>query len=278
MRIELWAMGLSALFSLGCAGDLVDLPDDVLDGEGALVEGNKLSSNSLALNSLALNGVVLNGIAINTMDAKSLAAIQDPTDRGALARAFLRYAIGCALQTSQSFSFTWTDATNVVHAETYPGELGVAPAWATGPLDLNGQHMVSACVAARVNYYEVPVLLSLRSMEYSLRLLSGSQELVDFPNVEGAFWGNLWGASPVMYACYNSATVANSRALRRDCATGHLRDDGTIEECGMIDVVGPCSSVCASLNGGGQYYPFCVEKPYAAGNANTKLVITTALP
>ncbi|MDI1478574.1 hypothetical protein [Polyangium sp. y55x31] len=278
MRIGLWMMGLSGIFLFGCAENGLDFTEDVLEVGDALVEGNKLSSNALALNSLALNGIALNGLALNAMDPRSLAAIQDPTDRGALARAFVRYATGCALTPSQSFSFTWTDATSVVHHETYPGELGVAPAWATGPLDLNGQRMVSACVAARVNYYEVPVLLSLRSVEYSLRLLSGSQELIDFPHVEGAFWGNLWGVSPVIYACYNSATVANSRAWSRDCATGHVRDDGTIEECGMIDVVGPCSTVCASLNGGGQYYPFCVEKPYSAGNANTKLVVTTALP
>ncbi|MDI3288087.1 hypothetical protein [Polyangium sp. 15x6] len=278
MRIGLCTLGLSGFFFLGCAENGLDPSEDTLEIEGALVDGNKLSSNALALNSLALNGIALNGIALNTLDPQSLAAIQDPTDRGARARAFVRYAVGCALTTSQSFSFSWTDATNVSHHETYPGELGVAPTWATGPLDLNGQRMVSACVAARVNYYEVPVLLSLRSMEYSLRLLSGSQELLDFPHVEGAFWGNLWGASPAIHACYNSATVANSRAWRRDCATGHVRDDGTIEECGMIDVVGPCSTVCASLNGGGQYYPFCVEKPYSAGNANTKLVVTTSLP
>lgn len=249
-----------------------------MEAEGALVDGNRLSSNSLALNSLALNGIALNGIALNTMDPQSLAAIQDPGDQGTLARAFLRYAIGCAFTPSQSFGFTWTDATNVVHAESFAGELGVAPAWATGPLDATGQRMVSACVVARVNYYQVPVMLSIRSMEYSLRVLSGAQELVDFPHVEGAFWGNLWGPSPAIYACYNGATVANSRAWYRDCATGHLREDGTIEECGIIDVVGPCNTVCASLNGGGQYYPFCVEKPYSAGNANTKLVVTTALP
>jgi hypothetical protein len=278
MRAWPWMVVLWALFLSGCAGDVRDSSEDVLESEGALVEGNKLSSNSLALNSLALNGIALNGIALNMMDPQSLSAIRDPGAQGALARAFLRYAIGCAFHTSQSFTFTRTDATNVVHVETYAGELGVAPGWATGPLDSNGQRMVSACVAARVNYYEVPVLLSLRSMEYSLRVLSGAQELVDFPDVEGAFWGNLWGSSPAIYSCYNSATVTNSRSWSRDCATGHLRDDGTIEDCGLIDVVGPCSTVCASLNGGGQYYPFCVEKPYSAGNANTKFVVTTALP
>ncbi|WP_232379771.1 hypothetical protein [Polyangium fumosum] len=278
MRIGLWMIGLSAAFLCGCVGDAFDRPEDVLEGGAALVDGNRLSSNALALNALALNSLALNGIAPNKLDAQSLAAIRDPTNQGELARAFVRYAVGCALTTSQSISFSWTDASNVVHQETYPGELGIAPAWATGPLDLNGQRMVSACVAARVNYYQVPVLLSLRSTEAPLRLLTGARELIEFPDVEGAFWGNLWGASPAIYTCYNSATVANSRAWSRDCATGHLRDDGTIEECGMIDIVGPCSSVCAALNGGGQYYPSCVEKPYVTGSASTKLVITTALP
>ena len=59
-------------------------------------------------------------------------------------------------------------------------------------------------------------------------------ELVDYPDVEGAFWGNLFAAQPYINACYNSATVDNSRAYQRDCAAGHLISGSQIVECGVI--------------------------------------------
>lgn len=271
MRAWSWMLALLSL-NTGCMAAIDEASDDVLEAEVALVQGNQLT-----MNALALNGIALNGIALNTLDPQALAAIQDPGTQGTLARAFLKYAVGCAFNTSQSFSFTWTDASNVVHQETYTGELGVAPGWATGPLDNAGERMVSACVAARVNYYEVPVTISMRSLTEPLKILRGSQELAAYPDVEGAFWGNLWAPRPFIKACYNSPTVANSRAWKRDCAAGHLRTDGTIEECGIIDIVGACSSVCQPLNGAGQYYPSCIERP-GQGGSTTKLVITTALP
>ena len=276
MRAWSWTMALLAL-APGCTAYTDETSDDVMEAEVALVQGNMLTANSLALNGIALNGIALNGIALNTMDPKSLAAIQDPGSNGTLARAFLKYAIGCAFSTSQSFSFTWTDASNGVHQETYVGELGVAPGWATGPLNSQGQYMVTACLAARVNYYAMPVIISIRSLTEPLKTLSGSQELVMYPDVEGAFWGNLWAPTPFIHACYNDATVANSRAWKRECATGHLNTDGTIAECGMIDIVGPCSSVCQTLNGAGQYYPSCIKDP-GRDNTTTKFVATTGLP
>jgi hypothetical protein len=276
MRAWSWMVGLWALFLSGCGGDAAELSEQVGEAWVPLVDGNKLSSNSLALNSLALNGIALNGIALNSMDPQSLAAIQDPGSQGALARAFLKYAIGCAFDTSQSFSFTWTDTTEVVHQETYRGELGIVPEWATEPLDYFGQRMVSACVVARVNYYETPVLISMRSAVPPLHIPT-AEEVAQFPNIEGAFWGNLWGSAPAIYACYKTATVANSRALSRDCAAGHLNGDGTTAECGMIDIVGPCEKFCTMQNGD-SYYHGCIDQPLKAGKGTTSMLITTALP
>jgi hypothetical protein len=128
-----------------------------------------------------------------------------------------------------------------------------------------------------VNYYQVPVIISMRSLTEPLKTLTGSQELIDYPEIEGAFWGNLWGSAPFIKACYNSATVANSRAWKRDCAAGHLVSGGSTTECGMIDIVGPCSEVCQTVNGAGQYYPSCIEKP-GVNTTTTKLVVTTGLP
>jgi hypothetical protein len=249
----------------GCGGGFEDEADDEMtaEAEGALVEGNALNLNALNLNALNLNALNLNALNLNSLDAASLASIRDNGPSGELARAFLRYAVSCALNTNQTFNFSWTDAGGTVHNEIYRGDLGVAPGWATGPLTSDGQRMVSACVAARVNYYQVSVIISMRSLTEPLKTLTGSQELANYPDVEGAFWGNLFGSQPFMNACYNSATVSNSRAYKR--------------ECGIIDIAGPCSQLCQGLNGAGQYYPSCIERP-GQGSTATKLVVTTALP
>lgn len=238
-------------------------------------------TNAMSHNALNLNALNLNALNLNALPSAGLAAIRDPGFIGDLAREALRYMVSCALRADQSFSFDWTGSDDVVHSEVYPGLLGLRPAWATGPLDAEGQRMVSACLAARVNYYRVPVLISARSLRDPLKTLVDSQELADYPDVEGAFWGNLFSATPFLNACYNSATVANSRDWQRDCAVGHLTgdddDDDETVECGMIHIVGSCSGVCQSLNGAGQYYPSCIERP-GAGSSTTKEVITTALP
>ncbi|WP_437676764.1 hypothetical protein [Sorangium sp. So ce131] len=272
-------LGLAGALS-GCAVEVGDAgaPDEpVGESRGALLGGNALNLNALNLNALNLNALNLNALNLNGLSAQNLAAIQDPGPNGALAREFVRYATGCALSSAESFNFSWTDSTGAVHHESYPGLLGVAPTWARGPLDELGQRMVSSCVAARVNYYRVPVILSARSLREPLKTLSSSRELIDYPDVEGAFWGNLFAAWPYLNACYNSATVDNSRAYKRDCAAGHLISGGYIEECGVIHIVGPCSRVCQNLNGAGQYYPSCVDRP-GYSTATTKEVVTTALP
>ncbi|WP_437277541.1 hypothetical protein WME90_40840 [Sorangium sp. So ce375] len=270
-----WAGVLS-----GCAAEVGDTgAQDELVGEsqGALLSGNALSANALNLNALNLNALNLNALNLNGLSAQNLAVIRDPGPNGTLAREFMRYATSCALNSTGSFNFSWTDSSGKIHNEKYPGLLGVAPTWASGPLDELGQRMVTSCVAARVNYYQTPVLLSARSLRDPLKTLSSSQELIDYPDVEGAFWGNLFAAQPYLNTCYNSATVDNSRAHQRDCAAGHMTSEGQIVECGVIRIVGACSRVCQSLNGAGQYYPSCVDRP-GQSTATTKEVITTALP
>jgi hypothetical protein len=165
--------------------------------------------------------------------------------------------VGCALNTSQSFSFSWTDTSGTVHAETYWGDLGLAPYWATGPLDESGQRIVSACLASRTNYFGVTVHISVRGNVKALRDGTSAAELAAYPYVEGAFWGNLFSSTPAIYACYNPATVANSRADQRDCATGYLSSTGQTLPCGPIQLTGSCDTQCDGFDTAGQYYTGC---------------------
>jgi len=295
MTRQRWAQisGFSALFLLACgpaADDLVAGPGGVAEFSQALhgsnsLTPNGLNPNGLSPNGLSPNGLSPNGLSPNSLSPAALAAIQDPTQAGHLSRMFLRYAVGCAFDSTQSFTFSWTDIFGGRHDETYCGQLGLAPTWATQPLDLGGQQKVSACLGALTNYYGASVMVSLRSQEDPLKSLTIKTELAQYRYVEGAFFGNLFAATPRLHACYVTDNVEYSRAALRDCAAGHVvfvpsdgdgdgDGDVILEGCGLIQRLGPCSRHCKKLDGGGQYYPSCTDP---VTGLSTKWVITTAL-
>ncbi|MDI1448544.1 hypothetical protein [Polyangium sp. 6x1] len=250
--------------------------DAVGEAANAIEKANALHMNALHMNALHMNALHMNALHMNSLDPDSLSAIRDPSANGDLAREFIKYAVACALPTTKSFEFVWTDAQNVEHPESYPGVLGLAPDWATQAPGLTGQRMVSACLAALTNYYGQHVLVSIRAPEAPLKVIDPN-ELTAYPEIEGAFWGNLWGDTPYLHACYNSDTIANSRSHMRDCAAGHLNPDNSLEECGPIDIVGPCDTVCEAVNSETGAYPSCVLHP-GVELSPTEHVITTALP
>ncbi len=257
-----WLGIVAVVLVSGCGVDLSGRgEEEVAEAEQASVGHNALSMNALSMNAL---------------DPDAIASLENTGQQGELARAFVLYVVRCALTPSQVFEFSWTDANGFGRHEVYEGELGLAPHWEDEPLGAQGERMVSACIASRVNYYLTPILVSIRSPHPSLSAVS-TNELEDYPNVEGTFWGNLWGPEPFIHACYNSATVANSRAHQRDCAAGHLLPDNTIAECGIIDIVGPCSDFCESVGAEQGYHPSCHLHP-GVDSTPTSDIITTALP
>ena len=259
----------------GC-GAIIDGAEDVEavgEAELALVGDNALNANALNANALAPSALSATALSPGALSPSAHQAISHPGSAGALSRELLRYTVGCALGAGQSFSFTWSDDWGL-HEETYPGLLGIAPAWATGPLDLKGQEMISACLAARVNWYGVSVIISMRSNEAPLRTLPSADELAQYPDIEGGFWGNLFVATPYARACYHPGTVANSRAHQRDCAVGHLNADQTVSLCGMINIIGPCDAYCKAPSSPGGYYPDCTDPVYG----KTANVVTIGLP
>ncbi|HEX2570119.1 MAG TPA: hypothetical protein VH877_11220 [Polyangia bacterium] len=202
---------------------------------------NLLNMNALNMNALNMNALNLNALNINALDPAAALTIRSPGPKGDLARQLVRYAVGCALSPSQSFSFSWTDGTGTVHDEVYLGQLGLAPTWATAPLTSSGARWVSACLASRVNYYGTPVPISSRAPGV---LTTSSSERGTYAYEEGAFWGNVFGPTPAVFACYDLLTTSHSRARARDCAAGHADSDGYVEQCGIIQIVGPCTTSC----------------------------------
>jgi hypothetical protein len=246
--------GCSVEGAMDVEGDSVESSELALEAPNALVP-NALVPNALVPNALVPNALVPNALVPNALAPKALAAIQDPGAAGDASRSFLQYAVGCAFTPDQSIEFSWTDADGVVHDEEFVGALGLAPQWETGALDDAGQRWVSACLAARTNWYGIPVMLSMRARATTLSTPS-AQELASFSHAEGAFWGNLFAATPKLYACHTTANVSYARNQQRDCAAGHL-DGQNVVECGMIEIVGTCEDSCDAIAAAGQYYPRC---------------------
>jgi hypothetical protein len=244
----------------------------------ALLDENALNPNALNPNALNPNALNPNALALNVLSEpglapSALAAIRDPGEVGVLSRALLRYVVGCALGETQAFNFSWTDALGVVHDERYPGLMGLATSWIEDSLPSARQQWVSACVASRVNWHGVSVVISSRGSDAAIKHPS-ELELSSYTKEEGVFWGNLFANSPTVFACYNQHNVANSRSLFRDCAAGHLNQAGGVEECGIIRIVGRCEDRCEPLHPVGRYRPSCAD---SSGVWSSK-VMTTFLP
>ena len=267
---------------LGCTFDdtQTEADENVAETEGALVISNALNGNALnanALNGNALNGNALNGNALNgnSLAPSVLASIQDPTATGDLARELLKYMVSCGFDAGDSFSFSWVDSDGVTHNETYGGNLGLTKDWPTKPLSTSEQEWLTACLVSRVNWYGVSVMLSSRAQHTNLHVTDVA-EGQEYTNFEGAFWGNIFSATPTAYACNDGANIMHSRAALRDCAAGHLNADGSTSNCGIITVVGDCDSHCSKPDKSDGYFPSCGLT--LNGNDKTHRVISTFIP
>jgi hypothetical protein len=253
-----------------------------LTSAGCAPEESELTGTARepALTANALTGDALraNTLAADTLSTNTVSALGDPGAAGTLARKLLRYAVGCALRSDQSFAFTWMDATGVEHAEAYPGQMGLAPYWATQPLDTAGRQWVSACIAARVNAFGVTVPLSMRGAHPALATMP--DEAAAYPTREATFFGDLFSTTPAAYACYDPTTTDLAVLHDRVCAqpTSALLAP---PDCGPIQVLGQCFELvgqldvgrCASEDAGLRYFYDCAPSP----GAGTMASVTTFL-
>lgn len=276
------------LVTTACIGAEIDeeFEEPIGEAEDAILAGNSLLSNALTNNALTSNALSPAALSPNPLtwaglSSSARAALQDPGSDGALSRDLLRYVVSCALRPDQSLSVSWNDGATV-RSETYQGDLGIADWWMHGPLDdAFYQRWISGCLASRTNWYGVSVLISLRSSQPFMS--SGTTERDSYTVREGAFWGNLFSSTPYLRACYSPAGVARARALKRDCAAGHLGVDpgsgaSTTQACGPIAIAGSCDKVCSVVSTNGGFYSQCLDNPEISSTARTDQVVTSFLP
>jgi len=265
--------------SLASAGGCAPLENE---GDGTI---GSAANAIIALNALAPAGLdatasypdaltpgMLSGAALApaALSGAALAALEDPSASGALSRQLLSYTVGCALGPAQSFDFSWTDASSVTHAESYPGIFGLAADWQSQPIGAAEQPWISACLIARVNYYGVHVALSCRGNNAALSTTPA--EVSDYPFEEGAFWGDVFSTTPTAYACDYVPDAAHSEAAWRVCSTGSDAQGDPVS-CGILQPLGSCTALCAPLTGSsGQYYPGCAVDPSSAATLTSEVI------
>ncbi|WP_438031893.1 hypothetical protein [Sorangium sp. So ce204] len=275
------------LLTAACIGAEIDEQAEELVGEAEseLVANNGYLWNGLTPNGLTPNGLTPNGLTPNALNPTALnptalATIKSPGTNGALARELMRYIVSCSLRPDQTFAFSWTDSSGVAHPELYRGDLGYAHWWATSPIsnDTYVQHQISACIAARVNWYGVSVNISLRNNE----LTSTWAERAAYPVREGAFWGNLFAATPYLGACYDSVGYVRARQVQRDCAAGHVETDPTTgevtwQQCGSMVIWGSCNQLCNGVDTNAGFFRGCITNYFVSPYVRTDQVVTTFL-
>ncbi|MEO8700653.1 MAG: hypothetical protein ABI867_11445 [Kofleriaceae bacterium] len=198
---------------------------DLSETQDAVVGSNRLAANRLAANRLAANRLAANRLAANSLEVQSLMS----TDSG---RDVMSYIVGCAMPTGQSL--TLKDPGGVSY--TYPGWIGLAPAWATRVPTVSERRWVTACLLARTNVYGIPVSISMRS-DTNLILSSAAAERLGYTQAEGAFYGDLFAPVPVTYACSNRGWTQITGNFRA-CA---LSANGATTDCGFT-YTGSCNA------------------------------------
>jgi hypothetical protein len=212
---------------------------------------NGLSTNGLSTNGLSTNGLSTNGLAMNGLSSSSFSSWfqQSP----ALANLVMTYMVRCAVPAGQSR--TYSDG---VSTYTWPGSLGLAPAWSSGsPATLAEQQIISACLGAHANKYGKTVPISVLGTDAQGQSISyTSAELADFSQREACFFGNLFNGEGV-FVGNDQPLLPTAKSSLRACALAS-GNSATSSACSPMVHTGSCATSC-QLDATGTYYTQCTR-------------------
>ena len=258
------------------------------------IAANRIAANRIAANRIAANKLAASKLSENRLEANSVAAKMLSTDDG---REVYSYIISCALPEEKEIDATSPGAPDTAPPDTlytcanescrFPGSLGLAEYWIGHRLDGKGQRWVTACLLARVNYFGVKVIISLRGV--APQLLVGKHEAERYSLEEGAFYGNIFSDpnKPLDWnACRGKDAAAGETGdLKLRVCTEPNPNDPTHTKCGF-NYAGDCGSyadsataskACNFFDSDG-WYEGCLAGPAADDAAAAKPyseVITT---
>ena len=245
-----------ALLIAGCSIDSLGSRQIAADQPEA-TEVVRQEVNALPPGGLASSG--LTTVMLTPMSAAAMGISQG-------ARQVLAYAVGCALDSTQTISFTVGGTTF-----TDSGGLGLANGWTDDALSVTQAAWLSACVFAHANELSAVIWISLRGAQAELETTSA--ERAEYQIEEGAFWGNAFvDLGPVAaYTCDGLTQPGSSDPdlESRQCAHWDGVAGSNQTPCGM-GYAGLCRSVCTTAT-----------PPYAGcsflGQTASPVVITTYL-
>lgn len=195
------------------------LSDSSFDASGltsinGLTSVNGLSSNGLSSNGLSsTNGLSSNGLStVNGLSTTSGLSSTVGLMTTAAGRLTVKYLVRCALPANDALMKQ--DQNGVTY--TFPGELGLAPAWKDGACDLSCQQALSACMLAHVNTTGVHIPLWLVSPNPAIGWGTDPQ----YPNREGTFFGNIF--APNAGSGRVDAFYCNGPGFSTDVVPGRL--------------------------------------------------------
>jgi len=211
------------------------------------------SINGLSLNGLSLNGLSLNGLSLNGLSLNGLSTAQfdlwfqgNPT----LNDVVMRYVVLCAVPSGAARAYT---SASTGGTWSWTGSLGLAPDWAQGaPATPTEQRIVSACLAAHSNKFGVQIPLSVQGRGATGGVIpTDPQELQDYPEKEGCFFGNLFNDEGI-YAGNNRKPLNHKESTPRACALS-IKKSGPPECAPMIRIDPDCSAICTQDAESGTY-------------------------
>ena len=245
---------LITMFCLASFAGCVAAQDE--DWATDTLEANALSINALSINALSINALSINALSLyrHRPDTLLLNPAGGRLAATAEGRQALEYIARCAL--AEGDYLRVISRGGIWH---FPGVLGVAPEWEHGALDTAGQESMTGCLLAHVNAFQISVPISVRSP-----LLAEADELESavYYYGDGAFYGNLYGASTEAFSCRIRAnryvdastqateTAASPTAHQRVCA-----GEQTAAACGMT-FSGYCDQVCNIVERDGDQWRF----------------------
>jgi hypothetical protein len=218
------------------------------------IAANRIAANRIAANRIAANKLAARKLSENRLEAGSDAAKMLSTADG---REVYSYIINCALPEGKEIDATVPGASDTAAPDTlytcvnescrFPGSLGLAEYWVDHRLDVKGQRWVTACLLARVNYFGVKVMISLRGV--APQLLVGRHEAERYSLEEGAFYGNIFSDpnKPLDWnACRGKDAAAGETGdLKLRVCTEPDPNDPKRTKCGF-NYAGDCGSSAGS--------------------------------
>lgn len=209
-------------------------------------DSNGLSRNGLSRNGLSRNGLSRNGLSRNGLSRNGLAAATfrawfdaDP----AAAQSLMAYLARCALDRGESLTYT-SPASGATY--TWPGNLGLAPIWASGrSIPDAEQQLVTACLAAHVNAFDAEVDISVRGYDEWFRPIPLDRGEEAYTAREGCFYGNLF-EDDGLFVGLDQPNYSSDVTTPRGCTL----EAGQLSDCSPLEHVGLCRRNCiAGMDG-----------------------------